>query len=338
MSDLSTHDEHGGVTDSELEAWLADHPLSGPFASDPHPPTDDPTPVPAEPVPAQVEPDSEPSPVTDPVTEPEPDAEPSSAPEGEPGGEGDGEPTPVTDDPQASPLTPDELAQLQSIRDAITNDPALRDRIVDYYNGGGGAPAPIAQQVSPPPPPVPAFDPSSLDLTDPSVAALYSYLTEQQATIESLRQSQTQIANQSYEAMRVQTDALYKRAADSFRESRSLDDTEMDRVASVAARLNVLPALMSGVDPLTGLPSRPDPITAMTRALDIAYNSIPEYAAKVKAAAEQTQRRHNSRKQKLAAVQGSSGSVPRTPAPPADPKQAMIQEVAAMMSGDWSEN
>lgn len=336
MSDLATNDDHGGVTDDDLEKWLADHPVTGPFASDPHPPLDDP--APAEPVPAQVEP----SPVSDPVADPEPgtDPAPSAEPvpdEGESGGEGDGEPTttPVTDDPQAPPLTPDELAQLQSIRDAIQSDPALRDRIVEYYNGGGGA-VPIAQPTTPPP--VPAFDPSTLDLTDPSVAALYSYLTEQQATIEQLRASQTQIANQSYEAMRVQTDALYKRAADSFRASRSLDDTEMDRVAGVAARLNVLPALMSGVDPLTGLPSRPDPITAMTRALDIAYNSLPEYAAKVKAAAEQTQRRHNSRKQKLAAVQGSSGSVPRTPAPPADPKQAMIQEVAAMMSGDWSEN
>lgn len=348
MSDI----EHGGVTDEALEKWLQDNPItSGPYASDPHPPTDpepEPNPQPAvepsDPTTPPTDPtsDPQPAPATEPGAEPDPStpAETTPAPsEGESGGEGESVPSsPITDDPQTSPLTETELAQLAAIRDAIQSDDGLRQRIVEYYQGGsqGGVAAP---SITPSPTPsAPILDPSTLDLTDPSVAALYGALVEQQQHLEHLRTQQTQLANQSYEAIRTQTNALYQRAAETFQSAHSLSDDDLNKVATIAARLNVLPSLMSGVDPITGLPSAPDPLSAMSRALDIAYNALPEMAAKAAAAAEQTQRRHNTRKQKLAAVAGSSGSVPRTTAPPRDPKQAMIQEVAAMMTGDWSES
>lgn len=341
MSDLSSSTEHAGVTDEDLEAFLSGNPNIPGFAlsdADPdpvHPETTPPEDTPPADAPAEDAP--APGEGTEGEGEGVEEATPTDDPQPEEGGDGGGD-TPPSPSPEPEPaLSPEELAQVIAIRDAVANDPGLRDRIAEYYRGGGTPSTPTAPTpAAVTPPEFTPFDPTHLDLNDPSVAALYTYMVEQQQAIELLRQHQTQIANQSYEAMRVQSDALYTRAAESFKKDRDLSDDDLNRIASIATRLNVLPSLMSGTDPMTGLPVRPDPISAMTRALDIAYNSIPEFASKNLARAEATTRRHNTRKQKLAAVAGSSGSVPRTPAPPRDPRQAMIQEVAEMMTGDWS--
>jgi hypothetical protein len=91
---------------------------------------------------------------------------------------------------------------------------------------------------------------------------------------------------------------------------------------------------MAGTDPITGQPVPVDREFAVRRALEIAYYSVPdyrnrEYQSQVKSRAQDQQR-----KQRLAGIGGSSGSVPRqTPIPntPHERLDAARREMAEYM-------
>ena len=142
-------------------------------------------------------------------------------------------------------------------------------------------------------------------------------------------------------ARRVQSQGQYEVAASSFAKDNNLQREEVDYLSQVAARLGVLPQLMQGIDPVTGSPVRVDEIGAMQRALEIAMYQVPEYRDRAFRTSVENMRQENEKRKKLGAVGGSSGSVARTTAPPKpgspEAKREMLQEVGAMLSGDWSD-
>lgn len=271
--------------------------------------------------PLDVEPEGSEPPTSPPVEEsdepPAPPAEPESAP---------------------TSLSDAEVAQLVAFRDELRENPELASLVSNYFAGQQPpAPAPESSQPVPPEPTAPASPaltpPPDLDLDDPAIKAVWEANVanhQRIAQLESMFQVQQQQARLAQSA---QSESFYNRATESFRQSHNLEKSDIDRISQVAARMGVLPSLMSGVDPITGLPSRPDPLTALDRALQIAYDQLPEYHP------EQTEK-NTQRKQRLAAVSGRSGSVPRATPVPTDAagKTAMlITEVASMLNGSWSE-
>lgn len=272
---------------------------------------------------------------------------------------------PAADAPSAAPapsqLSDTELEQLIALRDELRGDPHLRERIARYYverefpNGdqapaaqspapdvpaGTAAPGQVPQPVAPAA--VPSFDESQLDLEDPSVRALYDQhraTLDRLSRVESFVQSQAQ---QTQATAQAQATALYNRAAESFRQQHNLEAADIKRLSEVAANLQLVPALMSGRDPMTNLPARPDPIAAVERALEIAFYTVPEYRERALVAQRERDAAHRQRKQRLGSVAGSSGSVPRTPPPPANTpearRQAMVNDVAAMMNGSYADS
>lgn len=92
---------------------------------------------------------------------------------------------------------------------------------------------------------------------------------------------------------------------------------------------------MNGIDPRTGLPvTNPNPIEAVTVAMEMAMWALPEFRTKAIKDEVKTARSDRVRKGKLTAISGNSGSASRsTPAPKneAERRAAMIAEVAADM-------
>jgi hypothetical protein len=134
---------------------------------------------------------------------------------------------------------------------------------------------------------------------------------------------------------------MWETASTAFAKEHSLNADDIEGLSRVAARLGVLPQLMSGVDPVTGAPSPPDPIKAFDRALEIAMLSVPEYRDREFRRSVETQQQQAQHKKLLGAVGGSSGSVARTNPPPKpgtpEAKRAMLAEVGAMMNGEWND-
>jgi hypothetical protein len=130
-------------------------------------------------------------------------------------------------------------------------------------------------------------------------------------------------------------------AADSFAKAHTIDRQEVDKLSQIAARLGVLPQLMSGIDPITGAPTTPDPLKAFDRALEIAMLSVPEYRDREFRRSVQSQQDEAKKRKLLGAVGGTSGSVARVTTPPKagspEARKAMLAEVGSMLQGDWSD-
>lgn len=284
------------------------------------------------------------TPAPAPAPAPAPETEPAPAPAPAPSGE--------VPEPAAPAISPDEMERLAALRDEIQSDAQLRQIIADYYlrREIPNAPAPTQTQspapaanVPPPaaPAPFPAVEPPpGLDLDDPAIRTLYEQHLAQQQRVQNLEafvqsQAQVQQANQA-----AQSTAMVRRASESFRQAHNLEQQDIEKLSNIAGRMQLIPALMSGTDPYTGLPTRPDPLAAVERALEIAYFATPEYRDRENAAATARAKENATRKQRLAAVQGSSGSVPRTsPQPPTneqDRRSAMVRDMAAMMDGSFT--
>lgn len=225
------------------------------------------------------------------------------------------------------------------------NDPQLRSLVLDYYQGRGneGQVQPPASEPAPQPAPAPVTssvqEVPELDLDDPAIRFLLQQQQQLAEQVQMLAGGVQQTQSQQQAQQQAQNEALIKRAMTSFQTEHSLNDDSMNNIRQAAARLNVLPSLMQGVDPITGAPSRPDPLTAMERAFEIAMMMSPEHRQQEFAREVQRRVTDSRRKQKLAGLSGSSGSVPRTtPAPTTEQgrRSAMIDEIRQMQEGGWS--
>lgn len=349
MSDAS--DFHGGVTDDDIAKFFTENPdfdVLQPLApaADGEPGQSDPAPVP---------------PVDPPADSPDPalDGQPASTPAES---EGDETPPPDTEGDDilggiASDTGPDDgpsdylidgrsvsadlVRRALELGDAIRTDPVLQQMVAHYFAGGGAA---VPSPATAPPPAAPAATdpnaiPEDVDLDDPTIKFLYD---AHQQTAAQLAQvtgvlQQTLAANER--AARETSDSLYRQASETFRDAHGLTDDDVQILAKTAAGLNILPALMSGIDPVTQLPSRADPLAAINRALEIAYFATPEYRDRAIVDETARQAARDTKRRKLAAVGGNSGSVARsTPAPTTEQgrRDAMLREVGEMMTGNWT--
>lgn len=311
--------------------------------------------------------------VTPPVAPATPPTLPASdvpaVPPAQGGAAGDGvspSPAPAAPSPTAIPAPPvqpeyiqfngqlipaDRLAALLEFDEQVRTDPALQQRLQEHFadkmGGGTGVPAGVAPVPSTQSGDgfVPPTPPEDLDLDDPSIRALWESHVQTQAAlfdrVQSIEQFSQFTAEQVMRDQRLQTEQLVEAGVSQFQQSRNLPDEEVNNLRQIAARLNVIEGLMSGVDPLTGAPFTPNLTTAAARALEIAYYSIPEYRQREMIQIAERQREDTIRKQKLAGVAGTSGSAPRinptVPQNEAERRAAMVSAVAAMQNGTYTE-
>lgn len=190
---------------------------------------------------------------------------------------------------------------------------------------------PTAQRPAPPP----------LDLDDPSQRWLYERYMEQEQRLAQVTNAVIANNRQTATQQEQANTAILNRAFASFKQQHNIDDVEMNQVVNLAGRLNVLPSLLNPIDPMTGVPRKVDPLSAVEQALDIAYWQIPGLREKEVATIAANKKAAQARKQKAGALSGNSGSAPRRPAPvPTDEigrRRAMVETVAQMMSGTYSE-
>lgn len=272
-------------------------------------------------------------------------------------------PTGPSDSQQQPQFDPQELAQLRAIREQLQSDAELRAKIADHFVGRAApqvvgprtatASEPPAQPIAQPqafqpaPTPQQPFQTSQppsqldeLDLEDPTIRFLWETIQQQNQTLAATQQQIQQTQQITASQVSQQVNDQYQVAAKGFADKYQLEDNDITHLSEVAARLGVMPQLLSGVDPLTGLPVRPDVIAAVDRALEIAYFTDAKYRQREWDRQGQQRKADAQRQQRLAAVSGSPASAPRsTPAPTTQEgrRDAMLGEVAQMLRGDWSE-
>lgn len=279
----------------------------------------------------QDEPDDTPvEPSEEPDEPPEPDTEEPADEPTEPT-EPDSEPSGVTL-PDGTVLTNEEALSYAQFDALLRNDPELF-RVITETIQGRAASAPGAQAQAPPrAPALPEF--TDDDLTDPAVRSLYETARQQREYIEQMDARLNQVRDITIQQQHEELAALIDSKSGEFATKHNLTRDEMARVRGTAERLNVIPSLMRGIDPITGKPSPRDRGTAISRAYDIAYNFIPEFHDRAIAEAVKDRAKSTKRKQRLAGIGGSSGGVPKNePVPTTDQgrREAMIREVAEAM-------
>lgn len=223
-------------------------------------------------------------------------------------------------------ITKDMARAYLDFENRLRNDPQLQKLLSDHYA------TPSAPAVDAPPP----IDPIDLDLADPIIKALYTQNQALQSSIQNLNAYVARHESVISQDQLNQNAAYVNRAKISFAQERNLTTDEVDKIELTAANLNVLPSLLQGVDPITGQAVRPDPLAAVERALDIAYWQMPEYRQKELARLADEAKKERTKKGKLQAVSGSSGSVPRTsPAPRNDTERRsqMLEYVRSLANG-----
>lgn len=358
MDYLTSDPEHAGVTDEQLEQFFADNPtlrplapvnghgpMSGPnqFASGESsgvPPVagvegdaPDSTPQPEQ------EPDTggdeEPTPYTPAEGEPEsPDVEPAEAPETPPSPDDFYE-----FDGQRFPRSQVEAAA--KFQNQLANDPQLQQLITTYLAGGESVPQPTPPAMPAGEGSAPAGLPPGLDLEDPTIAAIVGLIQQQNDSLRELRSVINATNAVQAQSQRAEINANWERASQIFAKDHGLEKEDVESLGAVAARLNVLPQLMSGIDPVTGAPSPPDQVRAFNRSLEIAMMMVPEYRDREFRRSVQTQQQEAKKRKLLGAVGGSSGSVARSTPPPRpgspEAKRAMLAEVGAMLNGEWND-
>lgn len=182
------------------------------------------------------------------------------------------------------------------------------------------------------PPPEPELE--HLDLDDPNVKFLYENYQKQQndlaQAMDVIRRHELQLTTQT----EATATSIVERAVTSFKQEHQLDDESMQQVRQIAGQMNIVESVFAPEDPITGVARRVDPLTAIEKALDIAYWSIPEYRDREINRQLEANRQDQEKKRKLSSLGGSSGSVPReqqTPTTKEEIHAAMIREVAQHM-------
>ena len=222
----------------------------------------------------------------------------------------------------------EEAERVAKFWDWMNTNPDEAMKFVGYMTGeyqliphGQQAPAQQQAPVQQQQPAEPVEDPyEDWDLLPDSVQArlkkvdqLEGYLAQQQQTQQHALAQQNQKHVETAQAQ--------------FATAYDLSNEEVHRMATEAARLNIVPALLQE----TG-----DPIRAVERALEIVYlqseNGREREFNKRVAATESDA----ARKRKMASVGGSAGSVPRqdsdaVPGDAAGRRSAMVNEIAAAL-------
>jgi hypothetical protein len=230
-------------------------------------------------------------------------------------------------------LTKDQAETFLRFEQFLEENPNVADaiqRAVQETQTPAQQPA-VAESPAPSTPPEP---PEELDLSDPVVKTLWD---THQATLQQIAQLQELITRHDVQ-LTTQTEAtsaaLVERAVSSYKKERNLNDDQMNKVRQIAASMNIVDSLVQTVDPITGILSKPNPLAAVEKALDIAYWSIPEFREQEITRQFNERVAEDEKKRKLSSLGGSSGSTPReqpTPVTKEDIKKAMTREVAEHM-------
>lgn len=302
-------------------------------------------------------------------TPPSPEAPPDE-------GEGNAQPPPSSEQVEQVETPPSEYtingrnysqAEIESFAQfdsLLRSDPRLGQVIYDYLHGNqsvpssggvgtapgqggqpptpgwGNPPVPPTQQVQPVQQPVQSQPPLQIDpeaLQDPTVNFLWNTIQQQNETLSNFRSEISRLGSITSSRVEAESRSIIETAVEEFKSTYQVDDLTAQQVRLAAARLEVIPSVLRGIDPITGQPTDPNPLNAVRRAMEIAAYGVPEVRDRIIAAQLQQQTADAQRKQLLNGVGGSSRTVPRnTPAPtsPQDIKSAMIQEVAAAMNGN----
>jgi hypothetical protein len=253
--------------------------------------------------------------------------------------EGETETQEPTEEPEPQPtstLTPERIQAFEQFDNLLRTNPQLGQLVNGVLNGqiSLDEAQEIASQAEVP---VAAEPPPDLDLDDPAVRHLYEQHQAQARQLQELNDRVVAHDDFLNNQQRETSASLVNRARASFQQQYELDDIQMERLEQTAAGLQILPALARGFNPSTGQYESPDTLAAIERALEVAYWTQPENREREYQRQMNQRTTDNKRKQKLAAVSGNSGSVPRSsPAPQTQEgrRQAMIQEVATAMSGN----
>lgn len=251
-------------------------------------------------------------------------------------GEGDEGSAEGTSSPPPAALTDDEIQSFVQLRDYLSANPVVAGEIAGVLERAATGQPPAAP--TPPPTPETPQPPEGLDLDDPQIAALWN---QHLATLETVKQIQER--QQQYDHFVTQqrmetTQSLLNQAREAFSKDHELSPDEMEKVVALTGELQILPALLSPTDPVTGLSRTVDPIAAMKQAFEVARWNIPELREREFRAVVDDGKADNKRKAKLSSISGSSGSTPRTaaavPKDPAERRAAMVAEVARMTQGE----
>ena len=368
--------EHGGLTDEAIEAYLDRfyQPRNPQFREQFRSGTGAPAPVggmeddtggggpgtqPPVPPSPPVRESSQGGPA--PVPAPSPEAPPVPAPTPDAGG---APVDPFRGAPQTPEFDPARIAAWQDFDRQLRTDPRLQAILYNYATTGV-VPEELTRPQPPTLPPVsgaggvppasPAPDltpPPDLDMADPAVRALW----DRMVASEQARQQQLQEVNQRLAQINSRVDTtsaefqartqaenegLVQRVVSSFAHEKGIDANEANRILRIAENLGVAQHYMTGVDPITLMPVRPEPMAAVERALEVAYNQDPiaqERERQRWQAAEQTrQRMEQERRRKLAGVGGGSGQAPRAvqePQSKEDRTGAAVEYLRGIMYGE----
>lgn len=213
-----------------------------------------------------------------------------------------------------------EARTLYELSQDLAHNPELARAIADYYQAKQTPP------VQAPPPEIP------IDLSDPATKWFYDQQQLALSQVTALRQELDQRTGSIAQVLQTrqaqENSAIIDRVKSDFAAARNLTPDELKQLDLEAARLQIFPALMN-----QGL----DMYTAAEKALDTAYWSNDLFRQRAINTQTEQSRADTTRKRKLAAVGGNSGSSPRqAPVPKNDEerRQAMIAEVAQLMAGN----
>lgn len=226
-------------------------------------------------------------------------------------------------------------AQLEAFAqfdDLVRSNPELGKRISELLQGGVDGPLTPQGPQSSTPPALPELDPVYLD--DPAIKSLYDFAQSTSDRLAQYDQRLSSLDNVVNIQVEAENNAIIERVTTSFQEKYNLNSTEIKSVSDLAGSLNILPGLLNGKDPQSGLPVNRDRSAAVERALEIAYWQHPDLREKEYSRRLDQRVADAKRKQKLAGVSGSSGSVPRSqpvPTNPQDMQRAAVRELAEMM-------
>jgi hypothetical protein len=268
----------------------------------------------------------------------EPDPEPDdSEPEGDDEGqeeEDGGEEHPPVDSPPSNifevapgvAINREQALSYYQFDAILKGRPELVGRINDLIN------APAGETVVTEPAPV------SLDIPeeyrdDPAFKAIHDAYSAQNAHLTKMQQRLDELQSLTVDRDREETLSVIDTTRARFQQEHSLSNEEMDKVAQTAGHLEILPKLMTGIDPVTGQAGPRDRSQAITRAFEIAYWYLPEMREKALSAQVSARAKSTQRKQRLAGVSGGGGgSVPQNTDPrkmnALERREAMIREVA----------
>ena len=374
--------EHAGVTDEAIQAYLDRfYPSRNPERREQFrsgvggpPPTggmeDEGAGGPGTQPPAPPSPPASGSgtPGTGPAPVPAPSAGGQTPPAPAPTPDAGGAPVDPFRTPEQPPgFDPRQIAAWQDFDRNLRNDPRLQAILYNYATTGV-VPEELTRppvQTYPPasgagavPPAAPAPDltpPPDLDLSDPAVRGLWDrFVASEQTRHQQLQEVNQRLAqidgriNQTAQEFQARTEAenegLVQRVVASFAHEKGIDAQEANRILRIAENLGVAAHYMTGQDPITMMPVRPEPMAAVERALEIAYGQDPiaqERERQRWQAAEQARlRADQERRRKLAGVGGGSGQAPREvnqPQTKEDRTGAAVEYLRGIMYGEGAQ-